>query len=413
RARLALMELDERAPDFDARCSGRPRRDRLEAERPVRVGRRRRVAREERDMVEVVVEVGRRLDEAESYALGADVEVRLTVARPLERESVGQRRTGALELGDAQGDVLQRTALARAFGVEERQLAAPRVGSEQRELVGAVDHVHAEVPGQELRDRVAVGEPVRDVVELRRIHAADGTHPAPGYASLLPAVDRALELRLRHPRTTLDAHPLRLVVELRFRAALRAVRPRAQAAAAAGREIGARETGRLPRLARTRPLLVDRPGSDLLRLLRARAATLEALLVVLVLALALRRPCALWHGPGTRERAARLRLERRVLDVVLGGVGVGQLVHDVHPLAVGVVDAHEGVPLVGERVLREDRLDRALRLAGAAVDALLRVDDEDPIRLVDAVHRADVHAGFVFDVDAGFGDDVRHGANPS
>jgi hypothetical protein len=28
---------------------------------------------------------------------------------------------------------------------------------------------------------------------------------------------------------------------------------------------------------------------------------------------------------------------------------------------------------------------------------------------VDAVDRADVHAGQVFDVDAGLGDDVRHG----
>jgi hypothetical protein len=30
---------------------------------------------------------------------------------------------------------------------------------------------------------------------------------------------------------------------------------------------------------------------------------------------------------------------------------------------------------------------------------------------VDAVHRADVHAGTVFDVDAGLGDDVGHCGN--
>jgi hypothetical protein len=29
---------------------------------------------------------------------------------------------------------------------------------------------------------------------------------------------------------------------------------------------------------------------------------------------------------------------------------------------------------------------------------------------VDAVDRADIHAGTVFDVDAGLGDDVRHSA---
>ena len=51
-----------------------------------------------------------------------------------------------------------------------------------------------------------------------------------------------------------------------------------------------------------------------------------------------------------------------------------------------------------------------LLAGGEAVDALLRVDDEDPVRLVDAVHRADVHAGLVFDVDTGLGDDVRHAA---
>ena len=78
------------------------------------------------------------------------------------------------------------------------------------------------------------------------------------------------------------------------------------------------------------------------------------------------------------------------------------------PFVEGVVDLDERVPFVGQRVLGEDRLDRALGLAGAAVDALLRVDDEDPVGLVDAVDRADVDAGEVFDVDAGLGDDVRH-----
>ena len=43
-----------------------------------------------------------------------------------------------------------------------------------------------------------------------------------------------------------------------------------------------------------------------------------------------------------------------------------------------------------------------------AVDALLGVDDQHSLELVDAVDRADVHAGLVFDVDAGLGDDVGH-----
>src|SRR5205823_6770831 len=40
-----------------------------------------------------------------------------------------------------------------------------------RERVRAVDHVHAETGRDEVGDRVAVRDPVRDVVELRRVHA--------------------------------------------------------------------------------------------------------------------------------------------------------------------------------------------------------------------------------------------------
>ena len=114
------------------------------------------------------------------------------------------------------------------------------------------------------------------------------------------------------------------------------------------------------------------------------------------------------QGVFARQKRQKL-IERLVLNVVLGRVVVRELVHLVEPLAVGVVDLHERLPLVRERVLREDRLDGAFRLAGTAVDALFGVDDEDPIGLVDAVDGTDVDARFVFDVDAGLGDDVRHG----
>ena len=102
------------------------------------------------------------------------------------------------------------------------------------------------------------------------------------------------------------------------------------------------------------------------------------------------------------------------LTQVSGLLRAGRL-HVVHELvdrvAIGecVVDLDERLPFVGQRVLRKDRLDGALGLARAAVDALLGVDDEDAAGLVDAVHGADVDAGAVFDVDAGLGDDVRHG----
>src|SRR6185437_9721388 len=103
----------------------------------------------------------------------------------------------------------ERTTLARAVGREERQLASSRVRADERERIGPVDHVHAEMRREEADDRVAVGNPVRDVVELRRVHSLDGTEIAMGYAALFAPVDRALELLLRHPRAPLDPHPLR------------------------------------------------------------------------------------------------------------------------------------------------------------------------------------------------------------
>ena len=93
---------------------------------------------------------------------------------------------------------------------------------------------------------------------------------------------------------------------------------------------------------------------------------------------------------------------------MLGRVLVREPIDDVEAFAVGVVDLHEGFPLIRERILGEDRLYRAFGFASAAVDALLGVDDEHAIRLVDAINRAHVQTGLVFDVDAGLGDDVGH-----
>ncbi len=81
---------------------------------------------------------------------------------------------------------------------------------------------------------------------------------------------------------------------------------------------------------------------------------------------------------------------------------------DLLGIREGVVDLDEGVPLVRQRILREDRLDRALRFARPAIDALLGIDDQDPAELVNAVDRADVDTRAVFDVDTGLGDDVGH-----
>src|SRR3954469_8966637 len=55
-----------------------------------------------------------------------------------------------------------------------------------------------------------------------------------------------------------------------------------------------------------------------------------------------------------------------------------------------------------------DRVGRTLGLAYPAVDALVGMDDQHVVALVEAVDRADLHAVHVFALDAVFGDDVGH-----
>src|SRR6266540_5869103 len=73
-----------------------------------------------------------------------------------------------------------------------------------------------------------------------------------------------------------------------------------------------------------------------------------------------------------------------------------------------LVQLDEVLPVRRRLVFREDRLDGAHRLAGAAVDALIRVDVEHGLALVDAVDGADLDAGLVLHIDAGLSDDIRH-----
>ena len=111
------------------------------------------------------------------------------------------------------------------------------------------------------------------------------------------------------------------------------------------------------------------------------------------------------HGDSSRPKGKPLRglLGRRRLDALCH-----QLVDALHAIGVGVVDLDEGLPLDRDRVLGKDRLDRALWLAGTAVNALLRIDHQHAIRFVDAIDRTDVHTGPVFRVNTWLGDDVRH-----
>src|SRR5204863_385064 len=66
--------------------------------------------------------------------------------------------------------------------------------------------------------------------------------------------------------------------------------------------------------------------------------------------------------------------------------------------------------LVGALRTLRDRPDstETLRLAGAAIDAFVRVDIQLILTLVDAVHGADIHARPILHIDAGLCDDVRH-----
>src|SRR5262245_49027171 len=87
------------------------------------------------------------------------------------------------------------------------------------------------------------------------------------------------------------------------------------------------------------------------------------------------------------------------------------------PVLVPVrVDLDVLLPLLGNEVVLEDRLDRTDRLAGPAVDAGLRIDVEQllgrEIRLVlggvDAVHGTYTHTCGVLGSNAGFSDRVGH-----
>src|SRR4051794_30416342 len=84
------------------------------------------------------------------------------------------------------------------------------------------------------------------------------------------------------------------------------------------------------------------------------------------------------------------------------------------------LDKRRPEPVVGQHLYRlvlelgeaaEPVAREELLVSRKAVDAFFRVDDQDPLELVDAVDGTDVDAREVFDVDAGLGDDVRHGGS--
>ena len=87
-------------------------------------------------------------------------------------------------------------------------------------------------------------------------------------------------------------------------------------------------------------------------------------------------------------------------------------------LSVNQVASIGGVvgPFGRQRLLGEDRVDRAFRLAGAAVDALVRIDEQLAIRALvemDAIDRTDGDARHVEHVDARLGDHIGHSGSSS
>src|SRR5581483_9096072 len=77
---------------------------------------------------------------------------------------------------------------------------------------------------------------------------------------------------------------------------------------------------------------------------------------------------------------------------------------------VGSIHLDEVLPLVRHGVFGEDSAHRADRLAGAAVDALIRIDVVLGIAVgrMDAIHRADLDARSVFHPNTWFSDHISH-----
>ena len=113
-------------------------------------------------MVEVVLDLGLRLDEADPEAV-ADLEPLLVPVR--------QRLDRLVEARDAQPDLGQRPGLAPRRLCEQRQLAVAGVRADEREPLRALDDVHPEMRHREVRDRVTVFDPERHMVEPLELHA--------------------------------------------------------------------------------------------------------------------------------------------------------------------------------------------------------------------------------------------------
>jgi len=125
-------------------------------------------------------------------------------------------------------------------------------------------------------------------------------------------------------------------------------------------------------------------------------------------------PTGLFGSAGSLILRPRAGLFGKVLiefsGLVLKILGIGgrfALLGNVRP-CLGIISI-EGKPLIQARFsVGFDGLRWAFRFAHAAVDALIRVDDQHIFALVEAVHGADCNAVHELAFEARFGDDVGH-----
>jgi hypothetical protein len=110
-------------------------------------------------------------------------------------------------------------------------------------------------------------------------------------------------------------------------------------------------------------------------------------------------------GPGVRRKIF-LELAFFTLEILRVGRGF-LLLGNIWP-GFGIFGVHFK-PLLEPRLgIRLDRVGGTFGLAHAAIDALVRVDDQHVLALVKAIDGADFNAVGIFAFDAGFSDDVSH-----
>src|SRR5690606_28783488 len=133
----------------------------------------------------------------------------------------------------------------------------------------------------------------------------------------------------------------------------------------------------------------------------------------------LRKPCPTSPPSGIRDRVCPLPWTRPGPGRITKPPGPkhGRRYGDVPAMPTDSVEISAVlldvfVPLRRDVGVGEDRRHRTLGLAGAAVDALVRVDVVLILALVDTVHRAHFDAARVLRPDAGLGDHVWHDQGP-